>query len=124
MQLKASNPNVIPLPDEHRPTVPEAGNVAYSLSPHVIPVSAVAQLMRCAVTTVEEKARNGEIPGLLWGDGGWVFPAEALLGRLNELALEHAAKRRTLLTPLAVHAGTAVPARKGRPLPTLPTVPS
>ena len=76
----------------------------------VLGVKEVAQLLRCSGTTVEEKARKGELPGLLFGDGGWVFPVGALLKRLDELALEESAKRRAPPpAPKAVAVGRAAP---------------
>ncbi len=60
----------------------------------VFTAEALATLLGCAVTTIEERARSGDLPGLKFGDGGWRFPAEALARRLNELAIEEAAKRR------------------------------
>jgi excisionase family DNA binding protein len=70
-----------------------------------------AQLLGCSVKTVEEMARQGELPGIKPG-GGWVFPAGALAQRLDQLALEQAAKRRG---PATAPAGVAVqPATKTR----------
>lgn len=62
-----------------------------------------AQMMGCSVKTVEDLARRGELPGLKPG-GGWIFPAGALAQRLDELAIEQAAKRRL---PAVVTATTA-----------------
>jgi hypothetical protein len=84
-------------------------------TPIVMSVEEVAALMRCAVTTVESHARSGTIPALLWGDGGWVFPVEALSRRLNELAVEASLKRREPPTPLAVFVGTEKRRRKEPP---------
>lgn len=84
----------------------------------ILSLTDVAALMRCAETTVEQKARAGEIPGLLWGDGGWVFPAAALYEHLNRLARENAAGRRTPSTVSAVAA--RAPAR--RTPPALPSI--
>lgn len=53
----------------------------------------VAQLLGCSVKTVEEMARHGELAGIKPG-GGWVFPAGALAQRLDQLAIDEAAKRR------------------------------
>lgn len=53
----------------------------------------VAQLLGCAIKTVEQMARDGELAGVKPG-GGWVFPAGALAQRLDQLALEQAAQRR------------------------------
>jgi len=52
-----------------------------------------AELLACAVTTVEELARSGELPGIQPGRA-WVFPAGALAQRLDQMALEQAAQRR------------------------------
>jgi excisionase family DNA binding protein len=60
-----------------------------------------AALMGCSVKTVEDMARRGELPGLKPG-GGWIFPAGALAQRLDELAIEQAAKRRAPEVPVAV----------------------
>lgn len=59
----------------------------------VLKVGEVAELLGCAVTTVEVHARAGDLPGLKFGDH-WVFPAGALARRLEEWALEEAAERR------------------------------
>lgn len=60
----------------------------------VLGVSEVAALLRCSERTVEDKARAGDLPGLKFGDGGWVFPRPALITRLTEEALAEASKRR------------------------------
>jgi hypothetical protein len=60
----------------------------------ILTVTEVAALMQCAESTVETHARAGNVPALRWGDGGWVFPAQALYNRLNELAIEQAVERR------------------------------
>jgi len=51
----------------------------------VLTVAQVSMLMRCATTTVEEKARSGELPGLKFGVS-WVFPMHALMKAINDLA--------------------------------------
>ncbi len=66
--------------------------------PSVLDVATVAALLRCAETTVEERARRGELPGLKIGES-WVFPAGALTVRLDQLALEQAAERRKPALP-------------------------
>lgn len=69
----------------------------------ILDSSEVAELLRCTPKTVEDQARRGLLPGAKFGDG-WVFPLEALLRRVNELALELSAVRRgarpVLLDPL------------------------
>lgn len=65
----------------------------------------LASMLGCSVTTVEFKAREGLLPGLKFGDGGWVFPLESTLKRLNEVALEESLKRlrEKAPDPVAVH---------------------
>lgn len=72
----------------------------------------VAELLECDEVTVGQRALSGELPGLKIGRG-WVFPAEALAARLNELALEQSALRRK---PRNQPTATVVPvpARAGR----------
>ncbi|HOW46200.1 MAG TPA: hypothetical protein P5305_01290 [Rubrivivax sp.] len=88
---------------------------------HILSASDAAALMRCSVKTIEDRARTGDLPGLLWGDGGWVFPTEAFYARINELALEQAAQRRKPVAPTAVLAQQRGLGRR-RPPPALPRV--
>lgn len=86
-------------------------------------VDELAKRLGCAPTTIEEHARRGVLPGLKFGDGGWIFPAGATDQRLNELALEQAEQRRK---PPAKPSGVlrSVPASKGsRKPPALPALP-
>lgn len=46
----------------------------------------VADMLDCEPSTVEEKARNHELPAVKIGRS-WLFPRQALLQRLNEMAL-------------------------------------
>jgi excisionase family DNA binding protein len=78
-----------------------------------------AELLGCSVKTVEEMARQGELPGIKPG-GGWVFPAGALAQRLDQLALEQAAKRRTPAPAPAVAVQPAGKTRRGPKVRTLP----
>ena len=87
--------------------------------PPVLAVADVAELLRCAKTTVEEYARRGELPGLKFGEG-WIFPAGALLKRLDELALLQAEQRRGAMKPLAELHPVPTSGRRRRPLPQLP----
>lgn len=91
------------------------------MTPEVFDAAQAAKLLRCAETTVEERARRGDLPGLKFGDG-WIFPRDALLARLNELALEEAARRRAPSIPSAVAQSAGVSNRKVRRPPTLPTL--
>jgi hypothetical protein len=92
------------------------------VSIEVLEASAVARMLGCAVTTVEERARSGDLPGLKFGDGGWVFPAGALAKRLDELALEQAAARRRPVTKSAVLRALPKAEKSKRSPPTLPQV--
>lgn len=80
----------------------------------------VAAMLGCAESTIETHARSGHLPGVLFGDGGYVFPAGALFARLDELALEEAAARRKP----AARSGVlhAVTPRAKRSPPALPSV--
>jgi hypothetical protein len=89
----------------------------------VLDTENVAALLRCSAYTVIERAKSGDLPGLHFGDGGWVFPTEALAKRLNELALEESQKRRQPAKPAAVI--NPVPGRANkRALPVLPDLKS
>ena len=65
----------------------------------------MAVLLGCSTKTVEQRARDGDLPGLKFGDGGWVFPAGAVALRLDQLALDEAAKRRKGDAPAATTIG-------------------
>jgi len=97
----------------------------------VLAPAEVGELLHCSVETVEERARSGELPGLQFGRG-WIFPADALYRRLNELALEESqARTKRKHRPKAVPEAPrpkailrTVPRRKGAmPPPLLPTLP-
>lgn len=89
--------------------------------PAVLDVPAAALLLRCAETTVEERARRGDLPGLKIGEG-WVFPRGAFLQRLDELALEEsAARRKPAPRPSAVLHQVPAGKRSKRAPPALPT---
>jgi excisionase family DNA binding protein len=77
-----------------------------------------AQLLRCSVDTVRDRADAGELPGLKYGRD-WVFPREALLEAVNELARAEAAKRRG--RPAARPAAVAQIASGRRRPPALPS---
>jgi excisionase family DNA binding protein len=53
----------------------------------------LAELLGCATTTIEDHARRGGLPGLKFGEQGWVFPRLATLEALNAQAREGAALR-------------------------------
>lgn len=52
-----------------------------------------AQLLRCSVRTIEDRLRTGDLPGEKFGDG-WILPGQALIDRVNEIAVAKAAERR------------------------------
>jgi hypothetical protein len=82
----------------------------------------VAEMLHCNVKVVEMRARSGELPGLQFGRG-WVFPAEALYQRLNEIALERARERNKPVPPPRPSAVLKPVPTKKRPLPELPELP-
>lgn len=53
----------------------------------------VADLLDCETSTVQEKARVGELPGLKFGRS-WIFPRSALLQSLHQKAMENRAPKR------------------------------
>ena len=89
--------------------------------PEILDTPDVAALLRCAVTTVEERARAGDLPGVKYGDG-WVFPTRALFERLNELAREQAAIRRKPRPPSAILHAVPKRGRVSRPPVPLPAL--
>ena len=48
----------------------------------------VAQLLECETSTVQEKARAGDLPGIKFGRS-WVFPRSALLQSLHQTAMQN-----------------------------------
>jgi dUTP pyrophosphatase len=76
------------------------GGAVMNLGASIYEAEEAAAILRCSVKTVEEHARTGNLPGLKFGDG-WIFPVEALLARVNELALEQAQGRRQKRLPSA-----------------------
>jgi excisionase family DNA binding protein len=104
---------------------PAVGPVEVAGPIRIYSVADVAALLGCSAKTVEEWARAGDLPGLKPG-GSWIFPAQALCTRLNELALEHARERKKPCKALAVAQPLMTPAKRGpkrRPLPTLIDLP-
>ncbi len=91
----------------------------------MLDVDQVAALCRCASTTVQDLARAGQLPGIKLGVD-WVFPTEALLQRLNELALQQAATRRDPPKPsgqlVDIKAAGATDRRGRRAPPKLPAL--
>lgn len=56
-------------------------------------VDEAAAILGCAIETVEERIANGDLPGIKFGRSP-VLPRGAFNQRLDEMALEEAAKRR------------------------------
>lgn len=81
-----------------------------NLALEVLTVDQVASALGCSPRTVEERARAGDLPGLKFGDGGWIFPLQALLQVLNKCATDQAEERKRPQTP----AGVLVKAPKAR----------
>lgn len=57
-----------------------------STSDDILSKDQVASMLDCEPSTIEEKARNHELPGVKIGRS-WIFPRQALMQRLNEIAL-------------------------------------
>lgn len=64
-----------------------------TINQEILTVEDVSQLLHCDTTTVEDKARNGELPGVKIGRS-WIFPRDALIDSINELARLEAAARK------------------------------
>lgn len=73
-----------------------------SYIPDILGEEETAALLRCAPSTVREKARTGYLPGLQFGDGGWIFPRSALLEHLHTEALAKAKCRAIQNQPNAI----------------------
>lgn len=79
----------------------------------------LAELLGCDKETAEARIRQGDLPGVKFGKG-WIVPRQAFIERVNEMAKEEAAMRRTKLLQeqtTAVKRGQAAAA----PSPLLPT---
>lgn len=84
-----------------------------SASDDILSKDEVASMLDCEPSTVEEKARNHELPGVKIGRS-WLFPRQALMQRLNEMALARPVREQ----PRAV---IKQPVKRGPPsLPPLP----
>jgi len=82
------------------------------MSSTILSTAAVAQLLDCEPSTVQIKANAGQLPGVKIGKS-WVFPEDALVERLNEMARENLI-RRTPAKPVAVAGAVPLPARSRR----------
>lgn len=75
--------------------------------------AAVAPLLGCTPETVEDRLRDGTLPGVKLGRS-WVIPARALEQRLCDLAMEQAAERRQQPPATAEIFPALLPARTAR----------
>lgn len=79
----------------------------------------LAKLLDCDEDTVAKRIIDGDLPGTKFGRG-WVIPRQALLQRINEMAMQDAAARRAELMARREEA-----AQRGKPSmappPMLPT---
>jgi excisionase family DNA binding protein len=62
--------------------------------PVIYSIEEVAAMLDCTVQTLAIQCRSGRLPGIKVGRR-WVFPAEALIQRLNEVALTESNERRS-----------------------------
>jgi excisionase family DNA binding protein len=89
--------------------------------PPVLTVADVAAMFACTEETVRDQASAGVLPGVKFGRD-WVFPLEALLESINELARDQAAQRRrpaprgATLQPVKAAAPPALPTAEPRDL--------
>lgn len=70
----------------------------------------LAELLGCDKETAEARIRQGDLPGVKFGKG-WIVPRQAFIERVNEMAKEEAAARRTQL-----QSDQATAARRGKAL--------
>lgn len=52
-----------------------------------------AQILGCSTKTVQERLRLGDLPGEKFGED-WICPTEAMLARINEIAIQKMMARR------------------------------
>lgn len=83
----------------------------------VLDETEVAAILDCQPTTVQEKARNGELPAIKYGRS-WRFPRAALLDALNRQALANAQPK-----PRPEPEGVLLPPPARRKAPNLPALP-
>jgi hypothetical protein len=87
--------------------------------PPILSPELAAQLLDCQPGTIEDRCRDGTLPGTKWGTG-WVLPTAAFLQRVNEIALEESARLRERPAPRAVVSLSAAAAKGRRQPPQLP----
>ena len=91
----------------------------------ILSVEDVSEMLKCAPSTVRERTRIGDLPGVKFGDD-WVYPLGILIGAVTELAASGVAARRgappqTPPTQAFVSEGLEVyrPGPRARPTPNL-----
>ncbi len=87
--------------------------------PPIMMAEDVAKLLKCDETTVEDKARNGELPAVKFGRG-WIFPSHALISAVNAIALEQSAARKNGKSKPVAVLMTAISQAKKKAPPNLP----
>lgn len=85
----------------------------------LLSVEVVANALDCASTTIEERARTGELPGIKLGRA-WVFPRAALLQSLCEMARREADGRKVKPVQGQVQAIALTKPGRRQPAPQLP----
>lgn len=70
----------------------------------MLTVDQVAELLRCAPSTIRERCRAGDLPGEKFGED-WILPTRALIERVNEIAVEKMLERRKKDAPNLVSVG-------------------
>lgn len=80
--------------------------------PEILSRFEAAALLDCEVTTIEEAARNRQLPGLKQGKH-WIFPRQAFIHQINVMAMRGVGEPKASTTPLAVAMANA---KKGPPV--------
>lgn len=89
--------------------------------PAIVTAAEAAQLLQCSVKTVEERLREGDLPGEKFGDG-WILPTQALIERVNEIAVAKMLERRKGRAEPRAPQLVAVGGRGRRAPPALPSL--
>lgn len=95
--------------------MPESHTMTTLFTDDLLSIGLVASALDCAETTVEERARTGDLPGIKLGRG-WVFPRAALMQSLCELAHREAAERKNKPAPRLAIATTRPSRRQVAPV--------
>ncbi|MCP5248506.1 MAG: hypothetical protein H6942_08265 [Candidatus Accumulibacter sp.] len=83
---------------------------------HILDLKQIAELLRCSEEQAASQLASGNLPGVKFGKA-WIAPADALLSRLNEIAIAQANERRSRerATPMATTVDLPKSARKRPP---------